>query len=173
MSLKQIEEFINASGYQTHYQEKTAELPHDIAWINLGQDLKQRDRVLQIALSDQLMPSDTSVIDGVNVNFLHFFATFPFTFRKELFPEAARLVCLLNKATPLAPFNLSEIDKTVNFHYTLASSHQELDRSQIDFIMSAVIYAYEVFAPLFEDLAEGKQTFEDILKNASEELPEE
>lgn len=124
--------------------------------IFLGSDSLKRDLYLQLTL-----------LEMEKKRFCQCFLPFPFNCKKEVFPDLARLILLINKVSPLPGLGLSEIDQMVTFNYLFPYSRHEF----FDFfplLISKILFIYEVYQPHLENLAAGKISYEELLKQAKE-----
>ena len=144
MNLEQVKEELEESGYTAHVTDL-------LLLVSLGKDQKDRDQILEISTDD----------DGV----MRFFTVLPFEVKEEVFDDMARLVLMINKVALLPCFGMSETDKCVTFH----TVHFDVTPDRLLFIISSIIYLFEIFSQKCEEIANGSINLAKMLELVSKE----
>ncbi|CCB89453.1 type III secretion system chaperone family protein [Simkania negevensis] len=173
LHLTAIQNFFSDSGFETHLEGASEETPFDQLFVSLGRDEEMRDLTLQVRLYDQILPEGAHRNELSHPRFLDFFLVLPFEVKNKAFPEAARMVSLVNKVTLLPGFMLSETDHLLYYRYIYPSLSEEFLPANLEMILSTILYQVETFAKPLEEVAKGSKSYEEIVTQANQYVQRE
>lgn len=132
------------SGYEAHFEPPSETFNFGEIWINLTGEI-----ILKVFIKTEQIPTETSLVQGSPLHFVHFFIALDHQVEKSLFSDAARYVALLNKVIPIGAFGFSEADRAFVFKYAFPT--KEVDPTQLDVIISLIHYAIDLYAPTLKN----------------------
>jgi len=168
LHLTAIQTFFNESGFETHLEPASEETPFDQLFVSLGRDEEMRDLTLQVRLYDQILPDGANRNELSHPRFLDFFLVLPFEVEEKAIAASARMVSLVNKVTLLPGFMLSETDHLLYYRYIYPSLGEEILPSNVEMILSTILYQMETFAKPLEEVSRGTKTYEAIVAEANQ-----
>lgn len=145
------------SGYKARLEPPSEAMPFAQILLSLT------THILQIRDYQFEIPSSKAPITGTSTSFFHFFLAFPHLIPKNKTSDAARLACLINKVSPLPGFGFSEADLCMTFHYVYPTT--TFDPVEFDTLIAFIVYIFEVYAPLIEQLTTENTTYESLVKS--------
>ena len=170
LHLPSIQKYFEESGFIVHMESATEDTPFDQLFLSLGHDEEMRDLSVQVRLFDQVLPEGAYRQELSHPRFLDFFSVLPFLVEESAFSSVARLVSLVNKVTLLPGFMLSETDHLLYYRYIYPSLGEEILPSNLEMIISSMIYQLETFAEPLEQAARGTKTYEEIVETANQSI---
>ena len=146
--LEQILSHLIKSGFSAQLIPPSEELSFSQILLNV------KNNVIEIRDFPNKLPSESSPMGGSETNFIHFFCPFSYPVPNTAYSEAARLVALINKVSPIPGFGLSEADNLMTFHYVYPI--QNLEKVSLDAVIHFILYSIETYETSLKEVAEGK-----------------
>lgn len=168
-----IQNFLEKQEMQCVPVPKNNDIPFDQLYIPMGVDEKGRELLLQMKIVEEDLSESYRLYDidspQLKFNQIHFFLALPFAVKDECVGEVARLILLLNKSFGLPGFEFSEVDRLIYFRSVLMVAEKLEELILIAAIGNLMTYV-DTFSQTLESVAEGKRTFEGIIKVLQKEL---
>lgn len=138
--------------------------PHLLVYV--GEDYRKRKRLIEITSQEHSLKEMTPS-SYIQVQFQ---LTFPFTMTNATAQEVGSLLLFLNQTIELPGFELHEIDNQASYRYVLLTTPEGLNQLVISSIIGIMMLYLDQFTETIERLAEGKNTFNDLLEETTKIL---
>lgn len=175
--LNLIKDLLERLNYKCKILEKTEAIPANQLVVELDRDIQGRDRYLVIRVANQNLASQDALF-GIkstprNYQELQLISSLPFFVNDEKIPDISRLILLLNKGLELPGFEFSEVDRLIYYRYAFVVPEDALDERILLSIIGMIQFVLEAFNDLFEAVATGTLTFQEVVEEAQQLLKKE
>lgn len=166
--LKAMEIMFQEDEFDCSFETSEA-LPFGCLLVYLGTDHFDRNRVLEITAQEQELGESLreTPIEHKFVR-VQFEVTLPFDTKDYTANEVASLQALINRMIELPGFEFDEIDSKVFYRYVLLTPKTGIEKDLVVGITGVIMLYLEMFSEMMERVAEGKNTFSEILEQTLE-----
>lgn len=139
---------------------------HQRLSVFLGNDNKERERLLQIVAAPQEMGQKLSDSKNQQEEFVKFeFRVFlPFSVHESSIQQSASMLSFFNRYTELQGFELIEEERKICYRYVLFCETKKIDRKLCLAIIFTIIVTLDQFSDAIELVSSGEMTFDDLLE---------
>lgn len=166
LSLQKTENLLNNEAVDCTLLDASEEVPYDRLIVYLGQDYKERERILEITAQEQKFdglpnkPKKQSM-DYVRVQFQ---VAFPFACDEGTIHEVTSLLLFINRLIELPGLEINELDNRLFYRHVLLTSGSDLDTPLCLTIIGLIMMVLDVFTETIEKIATGQSTFNELLE---------
>lgn len=165
-SLKLLEEHLNSKEYPSIYHDRSDEIPFPSLVLFLGNDLKGRERTIEIMLKEQLdFPTQESDLASKQYT-LHFRYIFPFEPSEENLIDTIRLVSYLNYNFEVPGLEIDEVTNRLQYRYVSFGLMNNPSLDTAYSIVGVLVMFIELFSEPLEMVASGKMSMNELLEKA-------
>ena len=125
----------------------------------LGQDHRDRERILSIQPIEQVMPPEQCP----DFTLIELRYTFPFSLTDHATADTARLVAMFNHGAEVPGFECDEIDGKIHYRHVLFSDGKDLNFTTIKSLIGVILVMLDLYSAALEEVATGKTTFIEIM----------
>jgi hypothetical protein len=157
--LKDLKEILHKAQLDCSLEEATDQLPIRLL-VYLGTDAKERERILEITSEQQ----DFTGEGGSKYYRVQFQLLFPFKFIDNRVSQIASLICFTNRMIELPGLEMSEIDNSLFYRYTLLTIDHGLDKTLLAGIIGNIMLIADLLSDTLEGVGSGKTDFNSLLE---------
>lgn len=181
LTLDHIAKLLETYQFEFTKQESTEEIPFEQLLVLLGEIDEERPLILHIRLfgdiplvgEEEGAEEDPETAWAKQLGFINFFIALPLTIQEDRVIDTGRVALMLNKVLPMPGFGVSEVDRAVFYQYTSLIKSHTLDTDLLLGILAMIVHLIDTHLPTFQEIAEGKKTFEELISEGEDILPEE
>jgi hypothetical protein len=164
MILEKIKKTLDNEEFPCTLSSATEKLPFEHLLVFLGLDNKKRERMLEIVtIQQQISPEFLLSPPPLLPYRIQFRVQLPFNVQDIALSQVASLILFFNQFIDLPGFELNELEGQVFYRYVWIIHPTSIDDLLIMNIIGALILNVSLFSDTIESLADGKQTFNDLL----------
>ena len=160
--LDSIRKFLESQEYDCELLEKSKEVPNDYLFAHLGSDHLDRDLILQINVTEQLIDPDTDTLkvdsEPKDLYHLQLMLELPYSVNSMKVPDVSRLLHILNKGLSMPGLELSEADLKVYYRTAMLIKGKDIDPYVLISLISSVVIIPYVFGEFIEAVSTGRET---------------
>lgn len=168
--LKKIQSFLEQEKFECSILQATDELPYDRLLIFLGLDSQKREQILEITAQEQVFKPEADAKKGQPHGYyrIQFQYLYPFAVEDTALNQVGSLILFLNQMSDFPGLELNELENQVSYRYIWLTKASGIDAPLILSIVGIIKLTLELFTASIERLAEGKATFNELLKEVIE-----
>ena len=155
-----IQAAFEAEEFETEILPRNEEVPVDRLLVGLGADDQERERIMELAITEP---------EGDEQPLLQFFVLLPFSATEDTFHETMRIIMRLNMNIPLMGFGISDENGMIFFRHVTVIPDEGLPQQWYSECLFLIGFSVDEFSPMIEQVASGEKTFEQIIEEASAE----
>lgn len=142
----------------------TPEMPVERLLVSIGFDSKSRKRMVEILSVQTEIPSEIASSGHEDTPYrAQFTSVLPFKIEDMALNQVASLVLFINQFLDLPGFELNELEGKISYRYVWMTKRSHCDRLLVLSIIGGVMLNLTLFADMIESLADGKETFDELL----------
>jgi hypothetical protein len=162
MDLKHLSDQLAHEKLTVELAPESRDLPFAHIKIALGPDEQKRE--IMALLWPFSKPHTEAKTEKKDEDlFIQIFIPFPFPYVDESLLATARYILMVNKVVAFPGFGLSEPDHALYYKYTLCFPRGRISAPAIIDFLGAASFLYDAHAPLIEEIASGRKSFEEIV----------
>ena len=160
--LEELEKHLKEQDYSCLLETPSDEFPFPRLLIELMNDEKERERIMEIRIRDQLVTPTYYQIEYIT--------KLPFDVLDHAILDTARFTCFLNRSIDLTGFEFDEVQSELYFRHTLLGNKNKTDIRILHANLGAIILLLDLLSPNLEQVATGKATMNEIIEASLAEL---
>lgn len=168
INLNSLENFFSSQEFVCTVLPASSEVPMDYLFVHIGDDLKDRDLIVQINITEQLVDKEDRVTsieeEPEDLYHLQLLLQFPFDVSLDQLGDLARLLLLINKSSGIPGLELSEPDRKVFWRHVMLVKDEEIDPYILISLVGSLLMTVNVFGDFIESIANGEKTFQEVVE---------
>ncbi len=164
LDLPSLEKFFKNQEFECTLLAASAEIPRDYLFVHIGNDFKDRDMILQINLTKQLIDQEDKIpgIQGDTEHLYHLqlMVQLPYAVNEECIGELSRLLLLINKSSDIPGLEFSEVDRALFWRNVMIVDGSSIDPYVLITLIGTVLMIVNVFGPFIEAVAAGEKSLQ-------------
>ncbi|CCB87452.1 MULTISPECIES: hypothetical protein [Parachlamydia] len=161
--LEQIQIDLSSERYDCSLVMASEEIPFDQLLVFLGNDAKEREKILQITTFKQTMAQESKKKEE-SYHLVKFVVNLPFSVEPSAASQTASTLLFINRFLELPGFELGELEDQVFYRYVLFTKGNKVDPLLLFSLIGNVMMIIDLFNGVIESVASGEKTFNDLLE---------
>ena len=171
-SYQKIKEILDKTDWQCSLIQPSPDHPSYQAEVSIKETMNGKPLHLRLILQgSDLVPGAFESSDCFDL--LQMMLIFPIELDSITIDSARRLMCILNKICFFNGFSIDETTMHMFFRYSLVLTDKEDGSSTIPALIEAIAKQTTNFAPIIEQIGNGKQSYEEMIAQARSEMSDE
>ena len=145
--------------------EASSDVPQDRLLVVLGSPEKGKEDILEITAHPQAFEGDLSTEgQGGSYHLIQFQFVLPLEINPSTFNQVSSALHFFNRLLHCPGFELDELSDQIVYRYVWFIKKEGIDPFLLMQVIGNLDLCYHMFTPYIKEIAEGKYTLEDILK---------
>lgn len=162
--LKEICRELEKQDFECLLIPASPEMPLDRLLVSLGFDSKTRKKMVEILSVQMDIPAEMASSGYEDSPYrLQFTTVLPFKIEDMALNQVASLVLFINRFLDLPGFELNELEGKISYRYVWMTERSHCDRLLVLSIIGGIMLNLTLFSDMIESLADGHETFDDLL----------
>lgn len=163
--LQHLEKILKESEIDCSIEPGGEAIPFGRLLVYLGQDLKDRERVIAITTQMQelfdIFRKTATEKQFVRVQFE---IPFPYDVKDSAMFDTLSLLAYLNRLSELPGFELDEMSGKIFYRYVLLTTKTDIEKEIVLGILGVIMLLMDLYGEAIEKIANGEKTFEELLQ---------
>lgn len=155
ITLESLEEVVNKMGWPARVVEEGV-FPIPRLIVHLGLDGKEEERMVAIALIDQMLGNHDQIPSHQMIVITY---KFPFSVHSDAGADTARLFAMINCSLEMPGFQINEIEQEASFRSVLLSDGKGIDDKLLAGTLGTLMRYLDAYSETIERIATNKQSF--------------